>query len=62
MLVRSGEGGRFATKPESRLSSGREGSKVIARPLAWLSHGFTSRSAVVILRPFIAVGRGCRLA
>lgn len=31
---------------------------MIARPLACLSHGFTSRSAVVILRPFIAVGRG----
>lgn len=35
---------------------------MIARPLAWLSHGFTSRSAVVILRPFIAVGRGIAAA
>ncbi|KAK9310090.1 hypothetical protein QLX08_000392 [Tetragonisca angustula] len=33
-------------------------SKAIAWPLARLSHGFTSRSAVVILRPFIAFGRG----
>lgn len=27
-------------------------------PLARLSHGFTSRSAVVILRPFMALRRG----
>lgn len=31
---------------------------MITWPLVRLSHGFTSRSAVVILRPFIAVGRG----
>lgn len=48
------------TGEPSFLGKGR--SKVIARPLAWLSHGFTSRSAVVILRPFIAVGRGIAAA